>query len=148
MQGRILSIFTFLIHHLKYEHSLISDVFNVSTVLCYITRMHSSRMRTSRSLTVCWSLLLKGGGCLLWGGVCSQERGVCSRERGVCSRERGVCSRERGVCSQGGVCSLGVSALVGVSTAGGVSAPGWAVSARGCLLQGVSAPRGVYPSMH
>ena len=31
-----------------------------------VTRMHSSRMRTSRSLTVCQSLL--PGGCLLWGG--------------------------------------------------------------------------------
>ena len=35
-------------------------------------RMHSSRMRTGRSLTVCRSLLLDGGvlspgGCLLWG---------------------------------------------------------------------------------
>ena len=30
------------------------------------TRMHSSRIRTGRSLTVCRSLL-PGGGCLLWG---------------------------------------------------------------------------------
>ena len=46
------------------------------------TRMHSSRMRTSRSLTVCCSLLPWGvcgpggvcsrGGCLVWGRVCSQ----------------------------------------------------------------------------
>ena len=35
----------------------------------HVTRMHSSRMRTGRSLTVCRSLL-PGGGCLL-GGVCS-----------------------------------------------------------------------------
>ena len=41
-------------------------------------RMHSSRMRTGRSLTVCCSLLpggeggvCSGGVCLLWGGVCS-----------------------------------------------------------------------------
>ena len=33
-----------------------------------VTRMHSSRMRTGRSLTVCWSLLSGGGGCLLPGG--------------------------------------------------------------------------------
>ena len=38
--------------------------------------MHSSRMRTGRSLTVCWILLLGGGvcsqgGCLLLGGVVS-----------------------------------------------------------------------------
>ena len=30
------------------------------------TRMHSSRMRTGRSLTVCWRLLT-GGVCLVWG---------------------------------------------------------------------------------
>ena len=48
--------------------------------------MHSSRMRTGRSLTVCWSLLPGGvsapggrgesalGGCLLWG--VSAPRGV------------------------------------------------------------------------
>ena len=29
--------------------------------------MHSSRMRTGRSLTVCWCLL-PGGVCLVWGG--------------------------------------------------------------------------------
>ena len=38
--------------------------------------MHSSRMRTGRSLTICRSLLPRGacfpGGCLLLGGVCSQ----------------------------------------------------------------------------
>ena len=42
------------------------------------TRMHSSRMRTGRSLTVCWSLLPGGvwsrggvwsGGCLVRGGL-------------------------------------------------------------------------------
>ena len=32
------------------------------------TRMHSSRMRTGRSLTVCRSLLLGGGGSF-WGGL-------------------------------------------------------------------------------
>ena len=30
------------------------------------TRMHSSRMRTGRSLTVCWGLVPGGGG--LWSG--------------------------------------------------------------------------------
>ena len=45
------------------------------------TRMHSSRMRTGHSLTVCRSQ----GGCLLWGvstlgGVCSQGS-VCSGGR-------------------------------------------------------------------
>ena len=42
------------------------------------TRMHSSRMRTGRSLTVCWSLLPKGG--LVWvgsgpGGLCLVQGG-------------------------------------------------------------------------
>ena len=41
-------------------------VFYINTVK---TRMHSSRMRTGRSLTVCWSLPLGGG------GVCSQGEG-------------------------------------------------------------------------
>ena len=45
-----------------------------SAIIINTTRMHSSRMRTGRSLTVCCSLL-RGGGHLVWGGVCS--RGVC-----------------------------------------------------------------------
>ena len=49
-------------------------------------RMHSSRMRTGRSLTVCQSLLAgegvsASGGCLLPGG--SASGGVCSGGRGV-----------------------------------------------------------------
>ena len=37
------------------------------------TRMHSSRIRTGRSLTVCCQVrgVCSGGGCLLPGGVCS-----------------------------------------------------------------------------
>ena len=50
------------------------------------TRMHSSRMHTGRSLTVCWSLL--PGGCLLWGvsapGGCL-VRGGSAPGGGVCS---------------------------------------------------------------
>ena len=41
-----------------------------------LTRMHSSRMRTGRSLTVYRSLL--PGGCLLRLCVCSRGSGVCS----------------------------------------------------------------------
>ena len=31
------------------------------------TRMHSSRMRTARAFTICWSLLPRGCTCLVWG---------------------------------------------------------------------------------
>ena len=87
-------------------------------------RMHSSRMRTGRSLTVCRSLLpggvsAPGGRCLLWGGVCSGGVcllwGVCVCSGGCVSALGGVCLLWGGVCSQGGQ---------------------------------VSAPRGWYPSMH
>ena len=54
-----------------------------------VTRMHCSRMRTGRSLTVC-------GGCLLLGGVCSW-----------------------GVSALLGVSSLGGGLLLGVSALGG-----------------------------
>ena len=91
--------------------------------------MHSSRMRTGRSLTVCRRLLPGGGGvsaqgvcsqgvsasggCLLLGGLVSAPGGVSAPRRvsalvgylllgGVCSRE---CLLLRGVCSGGGVCS-------------------------------------------
>ena len=86
--------------------------------LLFYTRMHSSRMRTGRSLTVCRSLL-PGGGCLLLGvGVCSGGcvlRGVCSRRcllpGDVCSQgvsaPRGRVSAPRGVSAPGGVCSRG-----------------------------------------
>ena len=105
--------------------------------------MHSSRIRTGRSLTVCRRLLPRGGG-----GVCS--RGV-SAWGGACSREgvsSGGCLLHcRGCLLSGGVCSWGVSALGGCLLLGGVclggvcsrgvSAPG------GCLLLGVSALGGV-----
>ena len=91
--------------------------------------MHSSRMRTGRSLTVCLSLLPGGvsdpGGVSSKGGVCSQG-GVCS---GEVSDLGGVCSKG-GVCSQGGVCS------------GEVSAPGGCLLWGGFLLWGVSAQGG------
>ena len=90
--------------------------------------MHSSRMRTGRSLTVCWSLLLGGGMSGLEGGVCSQEGGCLLPEGGV-SGLGGVCSQGVSapggcVCSQGDICS-------------------W-----GCLLWGGVWCGGVYPSMH
>ena len=78
------------------------------------TRMHSSRMGTGRSLTVCWSLLPGGvcsGGCLTWGGVCSRGVSALGVSALGVSALGGVCSG--GVCS-GGVCSGVVSALGGV----------------------------------
>ena len=64
------------------------------------TRMHSSRMRTGRPLTVSRSLLPGGvwsRGWVVWSGGCLVQ-GVWSRE-GVCSG--GVCSGE-GVSALGG----------------------------------------------
>ena len=49
--------------------------------MCIETRMHSSRMRTGRSLTVCWRLLPGGGGCSGDGsglGGVSALGGACS----------------------------------------------------------------------
>ena len=108
------------------------------------TRMHSSRMRTGRSLTVCRSLLRGGGsvprGCLLPGGsVCfgGSAPGGCLLW---------------GVSAQGGVWSQGVSAPGGVSSGGlsaprGVSAPGDCLLG-GCLLWegGVCSGGGVSPA--
>ena len=69
--------------------------------------MHSSRMRTGRSLTVYRSLLPGGG------GVCSQG-GVCSRRASALGG--GVCSQGGG----GGACSGGQSVCSGGSALGGV----------------------------
>ena len=59
--------------------------------------MHSSRMRTGRSLTICQSLL-PGGGYLLWGGVCSG--GWVSALGGVCSGGVSAPGGEGGVVSE------------------------------------------------
>ena len=68
--------------------------------------MHSSRMRTGRSLTVCWSLLRGGvsapGRCLLRGGVCFSG-GMSAPGMSA-----------PGGCLLGGVSDLGGSALGGV----------------------------------
>ena len=124
------------------------------------TRMHSSRMRTDRSLTVCWRLLpgegsASGGGCLVGGGVWSggmSALGGGLLPGGVCWGE-GVSGPGGGwsgmsapgvVYSQGG---WGDGWGGGVWAGRGVSAPG------GCLFRG-SAPGGGsgqgggYPSMH
>ena len=90
-----------------------------------LTRMHSSRMRTGHSLTVCRSLLPGGGTeCLVWGGVWSGGVGVCSRGH-VWSGGSLVwgclvwgVSGPRGVSGPEGVWSQGVSALGGLLQGG------------------------------
>ena len=117
--------------------------------------MHSSRMRTGRSLTVCQSLLPGGvsaqGGCLFpAGGGVSVPRGVSALGglllwgcllwggcllRGVSAPGGFVCSG--GCLLQGGLSAPGECLLWGVSTLG-VSAPGVsALRGRRCLLWGV-----------
>ena len=84
--------------------------------------MHSSRMRTGRSLTICWSLLPGGGQGGMAGGCL--VRGV---------------SGLGGVWSEGGVWSGGCLVR-------GVSGPGGLVW--GGVVPGGCGPGGVYPSMH
>ena len=108
------------------------------------TRLHSSRMRTPRVLTVSPSMFCAGGvsapgGCTCsQGGVCS---GGCTWSRG-CLLPGGVLGPE-GVSAPGVVCSggcllLGGCLFQGVSALGGVCSGGCTWS------RGVSAPRGVY----
>ena len=105
--------------------------------------MHSSRMRTGRSLTVYRSLLL-------WGGVCSW---------GVSAPGGYLLLGGGGVSAPGGCLLLGLSALGGcllwgVSAPGAVCSGGGVSALGGCLVPGgvcsggsapggVSAPRGV-----
>ena len=70
-----------------------------------MTRMHSSRMRTGRSLTVCCSLLPVVGGGSGPGGVCLVRGGVCSG--GTWSG--GVSAPGGCLVWGGGFCSGGVS---------------------------------------
>ena len=107
------------------------------------TRMHSSRMRTGRSLTVCrsllplggWGLSAPGGGgrCLLPGVVSAPGGG------GICS---GGCLLLGGVCSWEEVLLLGrVSARGGgLSASEGVSAPGGCVCSRRVCSEGGGIP--------
>ena len=101
-------------------------------------------MRTSRSLTVCCSLLP--------GGVCSQgvwsQGGVCSG--GCLLPEFGGCLLW-GVSAPGGCLLWGVSDPGGVCSWWGVSTPGCGVcsrrvSALGVSAPGVSAPGGYIPA--
>ena len=91
------------------------------------TRMHSSKMRTGRSLTVCCSLLpgglsgpgcmVRGEGCLVWG-----VGGPGLRVGGGCLPSGGRLSAPGGVCSQGGVCSRDVCSQGGCLLPGGIPA--------------------------
>ena len=95
--------------------------------------MHSSRMRTGRSLTVCRSLLPGGEGRVCFGGV-SSARGVCSGGFLL----QGVCSR--------GVSAAGGSAAGGCLFLGGVSAPrGWSLPLGGVCSRGVCSQGGLLP---
>ena len=109
--------------------------------------MHSSRMRTGRSSTVCWSLLPGGGGSPpRWGGgdVSAPRGAVCSGGGGGW----GGCllwgKGQGGVSLLGGVCLLPGGLLRGVSASGGWGCllPGGCPLQRGPLLGGVCS-RGV-----
>ena len=100
--------------------------------------MHSSRMRTGRSLTVCWHLLpggVPGRGVCSWGGAWSG--GVCSRRGGCLVRGGGVPGQGGGgVPGPGGSAPGGVVCLVwgwgvGVPGPGGVAWSGESVPGLG-----------------
>ena len=117
--------------------------------------MHSSRMRTSRSLTVCWSLVPGGG---VWPGGSGLGRGLVQGGLvvgGVWSRggSRGVWSRGclvQGVSGpgglvQGGVCSQGGLVVGGVWSWGGLVLGGlvWGMYIPACTeAEPPSPPRG------
>ena len=97
------------------------------------TRLHSSRMRTARVLTVSPSMLCTGG-CLL-GGCIWSGRGVVG---GVPGRGGGCLLW--GVYLVWGVSALGVYLVLGGICSGGCLLPGGAPGPGG----GVSAPQGGY----
>ena len=106
----------------------------------YVTRMHSSRMRTGRSLTVCCSLLPGGGvpgpgGCLVWGSAWS--RGVPSpRGEGGLPAGGGGCLPGMGGCLvPGGSPCQGVPGLGGggVLPAQGGWGSAWSWGGSPCL---------------
>ena len=75
----------------------------------HITRMHSSRMRTGRSWTVCWSQHPGGGVCQVPGGGSAWPRGgggVSAWSRGVVCQVLGGSAWSQGGCLiQGGMTS-------------------------------------------
>ena len=105
------------------------------SMIKYLTRMHSSRMRTARSLTVRLSLLLCGGCLLLWGGASFLGRSPSS---GAASFLGGLLLR--GVPPSFGGLLLGECLLLL-----GVSFLGRYLLLGGCLLLGGSPSWGVSP---
>ena len=98
--------------------------------------MHSRRMRTGRSLTVCWRLLPGGGGSAPW-GVCLVLGGLLL---GGCVWSGESLSGPPGVCS-GGWCLLwgglvrGVCVCSGGIWSGGVCICSWGVVSQHALRQ-------------
>ena len=81
-----------------FHHPFCNKYYN--TKQNHLTRMHSSRMRTGRSLTVCGRLIPRGGVCLVWGGVVCLVRGGCAWSGGVSALR--VCLVWGVVCLVGG----------------------------------------------
>ena len=114
-------------------------------VFIHLTRMHSSRMRTGRSLTVCWGVLPTGGslpgGSPCW-GVSLPGEGVSLPSwvsLPVGSPCRGVLPARGSPCPGGSPCLGGLRAR-GVLPARGVSLPGGSPCLGGLLARGVSLP--------
>ena len=109
--------------------------FTILSKMLLLTRMHSSRMRTSRSLTVCCSLLLGGlpgpGGSPWSGGVLLGQWGVLLGNGGLPDLGGGVLLALGGQPSLGGVCLVW----------GGLPGPEGSPWSRGCL----PGPRGGSP---
>ena len=92
--------FRFFIANLQIHFSWLVVLFSHNKAKSHNTRMHSSRMRTGRSLTVCRSQLP--------GGVSALGEGVSAPGR--VSAPGGCLLPGSGVSAPGGVCSRGVSA--------------------------------------
>ena len=117
-----------------WQRSLLKETPRGQTDACENTRIHSSRMRTGRSLTVCCSLLPGGGGFSLVPGGGSTCRGGFSLVGGGSPWGGSPWSRGGSPWSGGGVLPAG-GVLLGP---GGVfSLPGGVLPAGGvCLVWG------------
>ena len=110
------------------------------------TRMHSSRMRTGRSLTICCSLLPGGGGlsawsrgvCLVWGGSPCQVPGGLPGLGGFSLPGPGGC-----LPGPGGFSLPGLGGVLPAWSGGGFSLPGPGGSAWSRGGFSLPGPRGV-----